>query len=108
MPPHRSSSGSSSGSFVNDQSDFNIHCFTSARNNVSQPYPSPTSVYNHSNCHDPFNDDFSDLGLHDFCVANRRIARRKLEHLQIDPYATGLLSRGVQTTMDCRGPMTGF
>src|SRR5882672_7062938 len=107
MPAQRSSSTraiSLSGSFVEGSSSHNQHHFTSARDNLSRPYPTNRNIYHHSNTHNPDEDEFADLGLSDFFLAHRRVARRKLERLQLTPYQAGLLSRGVQVGMERREP----
>src|SRR5258705_9707157 len=96
MPAQRSSSTratSLGGSFVEGSSSLNQHRFSSARDDLSHPYPSDRDIYHHSNTHNPDNDEFADLGLSDFFLAHRRVSRRKLEHLQLTPYQAGLLSR---------------
>src|SRR5258705_7714034 len=106
MSAQRSSTRSSStgGSFVEGSSSHNQHCFTSARDDLSCPYPTDRDVYRRSNTHAADDDEFADLGLSDFFLAHRRVARRKLEHLQLSPYQAGLLSRGVQVGMERREP----
>ena len=52
----------------------------------------------------PGSDEFQDLGLNDFLVAQRRVARRKLECLQLTPYQGSLFSRGVQPHWEQREP----
>ena len=74
----------------------NRDCFSSARDDLSRPYPSYEDVYLHSNTSSPGSDEFQDLGLNDFLVAQRRVARQKLERLQLTPYQGSLFSRGVQ------------
>src|SRR5258705_7722288 len=95
MPAQRSSTRASStgGSFVEGSSSHNQHRFTSARDDLSRPYPSDRDVYRRSNTHAADEDEFADLGLSDFFLAHRRVARRKLKHLQLTPYQAGLLSR---------------
>src|SRR5258705_11599112 len=106
MPAQRSSTraASSGGSFVEGSSSHNQHCFSSARDDLSRPYPSDRDVYRRSNIHNPNEDEFADVGLSDFFIAHRRVARRKLERLQLTPYQAGLLSRGVQVGMERREP----
>ena len=53
---------------------------------------------------DPYEEEFSDIGLSDFIIAYKRVARRKLEHLELTPFQSSLLSRGVQQRMDDREP----
>ena len=88
MPAQRNTYQSivSSGSFVMRASLHNRDCFSSARDDLSRPYPSYEDVYLRSNTSNPGSDEFQDLGLNDFLVAQRRVARRKLEHLQLTPY----------------------
>lgn len=83
MPASRLSvrSSSTGGSFVERESSFNRHRFTTARDDATRPYPSAHDVYRRSNTHNPHDDEFADLGLSDFFVAHRRIARRRLERL---------------------------
>ena len=78
--------------------------FSSARDDLSRPYPSYEDVYLRSNMSNPGSDEFQDLGLNDFLVAQRRVARRKLEHLQLTPYQGSLFSRGVQPHWEQREP----
>ena len=82
----------------------NRDCFSSARDDLSRPYPSYEDVYLRSNTSNPGSDEFQDLGLNDFLVTQRRVARRKLEHLQLTPYQASLLSRGVQPQWEQREP----
>ena len=98
MPAQRNAyqSIASSGSFVMRASLHNRDCFSSARDDLSRPYPSYEDVYLRSNTSNPGSDEFQDLGLNDFLVAQRQVARRKLEHLQLTPYQGSLFSRGVQ------------
>src|SRR5258705_6204257 len=80
MPAQHSSSThttSIGGSFVEGSSSHNQPRFSSARDNLSRPYPSDRNVYRCSNTHNVDKDEFADLGLSDFFIAHRRIARRK-------------------------------
>ena len=86
----------SSGSFIMRESSHNRDRFPCAWDNPSRPYPSYEGVYIHSDNHDLSLDEFQDLGLNDFLVAQRRVARYKLERLQLTPHQGSLLSRGVQ------------
>ena len=49
---------------------------------------------------DPYEEEFADIGLSDFIIAHKRVARRKLERLELTPFQSSLLSRGVQQRMD--------
>ena len=84
MPAQRNAyqSIASSGSFIMRASLHNRDRFSSARDDLSRPYPSYEDVYLHSNTSNPGSDEFQDLGLNDFLVAQRRVARQKLEHCQ--------------------------
>src|SRR5258705_6879679 len=97
-------SSSTGGSFVEGSSSHNQHRFPSTRDDLARPYPSAHDVYRHSNVHNPDDDEFTDLGLSDFFITHRRVARRKLERLQLSSYQAGLLSRGVQVGMERREP----
>ena len=44
---------------------------------------------------DPYEEEFSDIGLSDFIIAHKRVSRRKLECLELTPFQSSLLSRGV-------------
>ena len=79
-------------------------CFSSARDDLSRPYPSYEDVYLCSNTSNPGSDEFQDLGLNDFLVAQRRVARRKIERLQLTPYQGSLFSWGVQPHWEQREP----
>ena len=85
------------------ESEFNLHRFRVARNDATKPYPTSQEVYQRSDTSHP-ESDFANLGLSDFFVVNRRVARRKLELLSLESYQVGLLSRGVQPQMDRREP----
>src|SRR5258705_4045744 len=107
MPAQRSSSTratSIGGSFVEGSSSHNQHRFSAARDDLSRPYPSDHNIYHRSNPHNPDDDEFTELGLSDFFLAHRRVARRKLEHLQLTPFQAGLVARGVQVGMERREP----
>jgi hypothetical protein len=47
---------------------------------------------------------FEDLGLNDFFIAHRRVARRRLERLDISPMNAELLSRGSLPQLERREP----
>ena len=57
---------------------------------------------------DPYEEEFADIGLSDFIIAHKRVARRKLECLELTPFQSSLLSRGVQQRMDDREPKGVF
>ena len=57
---------------------------------------------------DPYEEEFADIGLSDFIIAHKRVARRKLERLELTPFQSSLLSRGVQQRMDDREPKGMF
>ena len=106
MPAQRNAyqSLASSGSFVMRASLHNRDRFSSARDDLSHPYPSYEDVYLRSNTSNPGSDEFQDLRLNDFLVTQRRVARRKLERLQLTPYQGSLFSRGVQPQWEQREP----
>ena len=78
--------------------------FSPAWDDLSHPYPSYKDVYLCSITSNPGSDEFQDLGLNNFLVTQRRVARRKLEHLQLDPYQGSLFSQGVQPCWEQREP----
>ena len=92
------------GSYIVRESSHNQHRFTHARDDASRPYPTANDVYVRSTSSHVDQDEFSDLGLSDFFLVHRRVARRSLERLQLSPYQAGLFSRGVQTGLDRREP----
>ena len=94
----------SGGSYIIRESTHNRHRFSSARDDASRPYPSANDVYVRSTSSTVHEDEFSDLGLSDFFIAHRRVARRNLERLQLTPLQAGLFSRGVQTGIERREP----
>jgi len=100
--PFRTSN--SSGSFMNNESNFNRHRFTNARDDAARPYPNARDVYVRSNQSHPQQDEFADLGLSDLIIAHGRVARRKLERLTLDLLLAGFLSQGVLPTMERREP----
>ena len=77
MPAQRDAyhSITSSGSFIMRASLHNRDQFSSAQDDLSCPYPSYKDVYLHSNTSSPISDEFQDLGLNDFLVAQRQVAR---------------------------------
>ena len=86
----------SSGSFVMRSSTHNWDGFTSAHDDLTCPYPHYEDIYTCSDHHDVHDEEFADLGLNNFLVAQRWVARQKLEHLQLTPHQGSLLSQGVQ------------
>src|ERR1700735_1841756 len=106
MPVHRLTTAqtSSEGAYQIRESSFNQHRFSCARDNPSRPYPTATEVFQRSGIHHTDDDPFNDLGLSDFFVTNRRVARHRLSHLRTTEYVSGLLSRGVQPQFDRREP----
>jgi hypothetical protein len=93
----------SEGSFVVRESSHNLHRFTHARDDAARPYPSAMDVYVRS--HRPSaTETFEDLGLNDFFIAHRRVARRRLERLDISPMNAELLSRGSLPQLERREP----
>src|SRR5258708_34276774 len=103
MPATRTST-SSRGSSNREASSFNLDRFQVARNDATRPYPSETNVYRRSTIHNPDDDGFFDLGLRDFLVTNRRVARHRLDRLAVTPHQSGLLSHGAQHRLDSREP----
>src|SRR5258708_17529367 len=87
-----------------EASAYNLDRFLVARNDATRPYPSETNVYRRSTIHNPDDDGFFDVGLRDFLVTNRRVARRRLDRLSLTPHQSGLLSRGAQHRLDPREP----
>ena len=77
MPAQRNAyqSIASLGSFVMRASLHNRDRFSSARDDLSRPYPSYEDVHLRSNTSNPGSDEFQDLGLNDFLVTQRRVAR---------------------------------
>ena len=75
--PHATSSAhavTSSGSFVMKSSNHNRDGFTSAYNDLTCPYPHYKDIYTQSSSHDVRDEEFADLSLNDFLVAQRRVA----------------------------------
>src|SRR5258708_18072412 len=94
-------SGSSSN---REASSYNLDRFLVARNDATRPYPSETDVYRRSTIHNLDDDGFFDVGLRDFLVANRRVARRRLDRLSLTPHQSGLLCWWSQHRLDPREP----
>src|SRR5258708_8841973 len=103
MPATRTST-STRASSNREASSFNQDRFQVAHNDATRPYPSETDIYRRSTIHNPDDDGFFDLGLHDFLVANQRVACRRLDRLAVTPHQSGLLSQGAQHSMDSREP----
>ena len=83
MPASRISVRSgANGSFVLRESNFNRDRFVSARDDLSRPYPKAEDIYLRSD-NTSAEEEFADLGLSDFFIAHRRVARRKLDCLQL-------------------------
>ena len=64
----------------------------------ASPYPDIEDVFNRSNSAVVEDDDFSDLGLNDFFLTQRRIARHKLRRFgrRANEGQRGLIDRGLQ------------
>jgi len=62
------------------------------------PYPDIEDILNRSNLAVVEDDDFSDIGLNDFLLAQRRIARHKLRRFgrRANEGQRGLIDRGLQ------------
>ncbi|KAF9777625.1 hypothetical protein BJ322DRAFT_1025639 [Thelephora terrestris] len=104
VPSHSSNSSRSSGSSGSShcssipsvqENNYNINCLPHACGDRSHPYPTLGSVMDRSATADP-NEGFNDLGFRDFIQASRRVSQRKLARIETNPYAEGLLSRGVK------------
>ena len=70
------------------------------------PYPSRVGVYTRSdmaNCED----EFEDLFLNDFILAQKRVACRRLERLELNKNWRALLARGVSCMMDIEDEKNG-
>src|SRR5258708_5218748 len=102
--PTTHTAASSRGSSNREASSFNLDRFQVACNDATQPYPSETNVYRRSTIHNLDDDGFFNLGLRDFLVTNRRVARRRLDRLAVTPHQSGLLPRGAQHSLDTREP----
>jgi len=77
----------------------NAHLQTYARGSHGvTPYPNIKDVFNHSNSAVVEDDDFSNIGLNDFLLAQRRIARHKLRRYgrRANEGQRGLIDRGLQ------------
>ena len=92
------------GSFVMRSSTHNQDGFTSARDDLTHPYPHYEDIYARSSSSDIHDKEFTDLSLNNFLVAQRQVARRKLECLQLTPHQGSLLSQGVQPNWEQREP----
>ena len=86
-----------------DRSSFNQHNFRTAHGSLLVPYPSAEEAFRWSNSHAPTN-DFSTLGLSDFFIAHRRVARHRLDRLSLTGNTQELLSRGVGVNLERREP----
>src|ERR1700743_2749146 len=86
-----------------DQSSYNHHNVHTARGSPWVPYPSTEEAFHWSNSHAPTN-DFSTLGLSDFFIAHRRVARHRLDCLSLSGNTQELLSRGVGVNLERREP----
>ena len=85
-----------------DRSSYNQHNFQTTHGHSSVPYPSAKEAFCWLNSHAP-TDDFS-LGLSDFFITHRQVARRRLDHLTLSGNTQELLSRGVQVGLERREP----
>ena len=77
----------------------NIHTRDFARgSHGTSPYPDIEDVFNRSNSAVVEDDDFADIGLSNFLLAQRRIACHKLRHYRrrADVGQHGLIDRGLQ------------
>ena len=57
---------------------------------------------------DPYQKEFADIGLSNFIITHKRVARCKLERLELTPFQSSLLSRGIQQKMDDQEPKGKF
>ncbi|KAF9791073.1 hypothetical protein BJ322DRAFT_1104730 [Thelephora terrestris] len=90
IPTRRSTSNSPV-----QESNFNIDCFTHARDNRAHPYPTLGNVLDRSATADP-EEGFTDLGFRGLIQASRRVSRHKLARIETNPYTAELLGRGVE------------
>ena len=86
-----------------DRSSYNQHNFRTAHGSLLVPYPSAEEAFHFLNTHSP-SDNFSSLGLSDFFIAHRQVARRRLDRLSLSGNTQELLSRGVQVSLKRREP----
>ena len=75
---------------------FNLRGDRYRRDNRSAPYPLPRDVYLRSSCSNCPEEEFKDLFINDFVLAQKRVARRKLHNLEMSKMSRALLWRGVQ------------
>ena len=92
------------GSFVMRSSTHNQDGFTSAHNDLTHPYPCYEDIYARFSSSDIYDEEFADLSLNNFLVAQRRVTRRKLERLQLTLHQGSLLSWGVQPHWEQQEP----
>ena len=77
-----------------------------ACHDVCRPYPSRVEVYTQSDvadCEDKFKDPF----LNNFILAQKRVARRCLDRLELSKNRRALLARGVSCMMDIKDEKNG-
>src|ERR1700743_2595427 len=86
-----------------DHSSYNQHNFRTAHGSLLVPFPPPEEAFHWSNSHAPTN-DVSTLGLSDFFIAHRRVARHRLDRLSLSGNTQELLSRGVGVNLERREP----
>ena len=77
-----------------------------ARRDASRPYPSCVEVYTRSDMAE-CEDEFEDLFLNDFILAHKRVARRRLDRLELAKNRRALLARGVAPMMDVDDDQNG-
>ena len=78
--------------------------FSNTHDDLTRPYPCYEDVYTWSSSSNIHDEEFADLSLNDFLVAQRWVARRTLEHLQLTPHQGSLLSWGVQPHWEQQEP----
>ena len=66
------------GSFVMRSSTHNQDVFTGACDDLTCPYPHYKDIYAQSSLSDIHDEEFADLSLNDFLVAQRRVASVRL------------------------------
>ena len=75
---------------------------------TAEPYPTTTNVYVRSAHPNGAEDSFEDLFLNDFVIAHKRVARRKLEAIEMCQAHRHFLERGSNHQLEKSEPYNGI
>ena len=78
---------------------YNPHGHSRSQHHHTVPYPTVQDAWDRSSLNDP-EDPLEEFGMRDFLLVHRRLARRRLQHLDTTQQLDHLLFRGVDPTSE--------